>query len=96
MVDAQEELQYETALLLFLGREYRHRNWVMQLHYGVRRDNNHKMFARIGADTGFDSIGDCAPVSTLAEFLNALCETDELPKTILCSIEAAARKCLVV
>ena len=86
MVDAQEELQYETALLLFLGREYRHRNWVMQLHYGVRRDNNHKMFARIGADTGFDSIGDCAPVSTLAEFLNALCETDELPKTILYSL----------
>ena len=58
----------------------------MQLHYGVRRDNNHKMFARIGADTGFDSIGDCAPVSTLAEFLNALCETDELPKTILYSL----------
>lgn len=86
MVDAQEELQYETALLLFLGREYQHRNWVMQLHYGVRRDNNHKMFARIGADTGFDSIGDCAPVSTLAEFLNALCETDELPKTILYSL----------
>ena len=86
MVDAQEELQYETALLLFLGREYRHRNWVMQLHYGVRRDNNHKMFARIGADTGFDSIGDSAPVSTLAEFLNALCETDELPKTILYSL----------
>lgn len=85
-VTPSEELQYETALLLFLGREYHRLGWVMQLHYGVRRDNNTKMFASIGADTGFDSIGDSAPVSQLAEFLNALCLTDELPKTILYSL----------
>lgn len=85
-VTPSEELQYETALLLFLGREYHRLSWVMQLHYGVRRDNNTKMFASIGADTGFDSIGDPAPVSQLADFLNALCQTDELPKTILYSL----------
>lgn len=85
-VTPSEELQYETALLLFLGREYHRLGWVMQLHYGVRRDNNTKMFASIGADTGFDSIGDPAPVSQLADFLNALCLTDELPKTILYSL----------
>lgn len=85
-VTPSEELQYETALLLFLGREYHRLGWVMQLHYGVRRDNNTKMFSSIGADTGFDSIGDSAPVSQLAEFLNALCLTDELPKTILYSL----------
>lgn len=85
-VTPSEELQYETALLLFLGREYHRLGWVMQLHYGVRRDNNTKMFTSIGADTGFDSIGDPAPVSQLADFLNALCLTDELPKTILYSL----------
>ena len=86
MVDAQEELQYETALLLFLGREYRHRNWVMQLHYGVRRDNNHKMFARIGADTGFDSMNDFAFAPMLGAFLNDMDEDDALPKTVLYSL----------
>lgn len=85
-VTPSEELQYETALLLFLGREYHRLGWVMQLHYGVRRDNNTKMFTSIGADTGFDSIGDPAPVSQLADFLNALCLTDELPKTVLYSL----------
>jgi glucuronate isomerase len=58
----------------------------MQLHYGVMRDNNKKQFIRLGADTGFDSIGDSAPISKLAAFLNSLVEKDALPKTILYSL----------
>lgn len=84
---SQEEiLQFKTMLLLFLGREYARRGWVMQLHYGVKRNNNTRLFKAIGADTGYDCIGDQAPAGELADFLNALECTDELPKTILYSL----------
>lgn len=77
---------YQTALLLFLGREYCRRGWVMQLHYGCRRNNNRAMYEKLGADTGFDCIGNGAPVDQLAGFLDDLAGTDELPKTILYSL----------
>ena len=77
---------YKGFLLTNLGRLYHKHNIAMQLHIKALRNNSKRMFRALGADTGFDSIGDCAPVSTLAEFLNALCETDELPKTILYSL----------
>lgn len=77
---------YKTALLHFLGREYSRRGWVMQLHYGCRRNNNKAMLAALGPDTGFDCIGDYAPVSQLAGFLDGLAGEGELPKTILYSL----------
>ena len=84
---SQEEiLRFKTMLLLFLGREYARRGWVMQLHYGVKRNNNTRLFQAIGADTGYDCIGDQAPAGELADFLNALECTDELRKTILYSL----------
>jgi glucuronate isomerase len=82
-----EALQFKTAFLLYAGREYHRLNWVMQLHYGVKRDNNTRLFNRIGINTGFDCIDDSNTSSAqLADFLNALDVTDQLPKTILYSL----------
>ena len=72
--------------MIFMAKEYNKRNWVMQLHYGVKRNNNAAMFNKIGADTGFDCIGSNAPMGELADFLNALALTDEVPKTIIYSL----------
>ncbi len=83
---ADEVAKYKTAFMLFLGREYHRLNWVMQLHYGCKRDNNGLMFAKLGPDTGYDCINNYAPAEQLADFLNALVTTDELPKTILYSL----------
>ena len=58
----------------------------MQLHYGVIRDNSQRVFRALGPDAGVDSIGSQASVTEMAAFLNALDETDELPKTILYSL----------
>ena len=80
----KEILQYKTALLVFLGKAYFDRNMTMQLHYGVRRDLNKRIFNRFGPDAGIDSINDMAPAGQLAEFLNSL--GDKLPKTILYSL----------
>ena len=85
-VTALEATQFKTALLLALGRAYAKRGWVMQLHYGVIRDNAKRVYRALGPDAGIDSIGDAASVNALAAFLNALDETDELPKTILYSL----------
>ena len=58
----------------------------MQLHYGCRRDNDVKRFRKLGPDTGFDCIDTYTPSAQLADLLNALNVTDELPKTILYSL----------
>ena len=86
MPSALEEKQFKTALLLILGRAYARKGLVMQIHFGVIRDNAKRVFRALGPDAGIDSIGDQASIRSLAAFLNALDETDELPKTILYSL----------
>lgn len=85
-ISREEQVKFKTAFMLFAGAEYARLGWVMQLHYGCRRDNNTAMYAKIGPDTGYDCIGDTAPVGRLADFLNALCVRGTLPRTILYSL----------
>lgn len=85
-ISREEELKYKTAFMLFVAKEYNRRNWVMQLHYGCKRDNNAYMYQQLGADTGFDCINNYAPSAQMADFLNALSATNEIPKTIIYSL----------
>ncbi len=85
-VTKEEELKFKTEFMLFIGKEYHRFGWVMQLHYGAKRDNNTLMFNKLGPDTGYDAINNYAPAAELADFLNALNATDELPKTIIYSL----------
>ena len=82
----EEECKYKTGFMLFVGREYSRMNWVMQLHYGCKRDNNAYMYEQLGPDTGFDCINNYAPSAQMADYLNALSATDEVPKTIIYSL----------
>ena len=79
----EEVKKYKTNILLFLGREYNKRGWVMQYHIGCIRNNSTRMFKKLGPDTGFDSIADETFVYSLSRILDTLDDTDELPKTIL-------------
>lgn len=83
----REILQYKTALLLWSAREYHKRGWAMQLHYGVKRDNNTRLLHVLGPDAGADCIRGGAPAGGLTDFLNALAAAEELPKTILYSLD---------
>lgn len=85
-ITREEELKFKTAFMLFAGKEYKKLDWVLQLHYGCKRDNNELMYKKLGPDTGFDCINNYAPSAQLADFLNALNKTDELPKTIIYSL----------
>ncbi len=69
--------------LVFLGSEYAKRGWTMQLHIGAMRNNNSKMFEKLGADTGFDSVNDFEIAKGISKLLDALNSKDMLPKTIL-------------
>lgn len=81
-----ECLKFKTAALLFCGEEYYKRNWSMQLHYGVVRNTNKKMFDILGPDSGYDCIGDNVVASNLVKILNYLDNQNSLPKTIIYSL----------
>ncbi len=78
--------KFKTAFMLFVAGEYSRRGWVMQLHYGTKRDNNTAMFEKLGPDTGYDCINNFTPSNQMADFLNALEINDALPKTIIYSL----------
>ena len=85
-VTREEEMQFKTAYMQMLGRSYHDRGWVMQLHYGCRRDNNPPMFRALGPDTGYDCVDNSAPSTQTAAFLGYLEDHGCLPKTILYSL----------
>lgn len=85
-VSREEELKFKTAFMLFVAKEYNRMGWAMQLHYGCKRDNNAYMYQQLGADTGYDCINNYAPSAQMADFLNTLSATDEIPRTIIYSL----------
>ncbi|WP_114383594.1 glucuronate isomerase [Paenibacillus prosopidis] len=87
-VSLEEEKQYKTYTLLFLGRLYAERGWAMQFHINAARNNSSRMFGKLGPDTGFDSINDSAVAYPLVKLLDALDTDDALPKTIVYSLNA--------
>lgn len=78
--------QYRTAMLIFLAKAYAEKKWVMQLHFGVVRNVNRKMYDCMGSDSGFDCIGDSISGDDMIALLNHLNSIDSLPKTILYSL----------
>ena len=88
-LDSHEQALFRFAFMSFVAEEYTKRGWVMQLHYGCRRDNNLSMYAKLGPDTGFDCIDTYTPSDQTAAFLGALERAGSLPKTILYSLNPA-------
>jgi glucuronate isomerase len=83
-VSILDEKKFKTATLIFLAKCYKKRDWVMQIHFGAIRNNNTKMFEKLGPDAGFDSINDQGEVAApLNALLNAMDQENGLPKTIL-------------
>lgn len=78
-----EYAQFSTAVQVWLGQRYAALGWVMQFHIGAQRNNNSRMFALLGPDTGFDSIGDRPFAFELAHLLDEMDKSDALPRTIL-------------
>ena len=88
-VSREEAEAVKTALLVFCAGEYARLDWAMQIHYNCLRNPNSAMFRRIGPDTGFDCIGPNNGAAALAGLLDALYASDQLPRTILYSLDGA-------
>ena len=83
----QEELAaFQTGFLRFVAGEYKRLSWVMQLHYGCRRNNNTRMFHKLGRDTGYDAVLQGTPSLEVAAFLDLLASQDALPRMVLYSL----------
>ncbi len=78
-----EILKFKSATLHDFALLDAEKNWVQQFHAGALRNNNSRLFKQLGADTGFDSIGDFSIAQPMAKFLNRLDEQNQLAKTIL-------------
>ena len=89
VISLKETQQFETAVLLFLSKQYNEMGWVQQFHLGALRNNNKRMLATLGPDTGWDSIGDFSQARNLSSFLNALDSEDQLAKTIIYNLNPA-------
>ena len=79
----EEIAKYKGYLMTFFGREYHRLNWVQQYHIGAIRDINKRQFNDLGKDSGYDAIQDNLIAEALAQTLNSLDATNQLPKTII-------------
>lgn len=86
VITEEEQAKFKYACMFFAATQYKAMNWTMQLHYGCRRDNNLTMYAKLGPDTGYDTIDNFAPASQTAAFLGALEAAGSLPQTVLYSL----------
>ena len=82
-ISQPESMKFKSAMLIKFAQWDHEKNWVQQYHLGALRNNNSRMLQTLGADTGWDSIGDFSQAKQLSKFLDRLDSTDQLAKTIL-------------
>ena len=80
---------YQTYLLLHCGREYARNGWAMQIHFSCFRNPNSRMFEKLGPDCGFDCIAVTDSSAALHRLMDAWDSTNQLPKTIVYSLNPA-------
>ena len=88
----EEILKFKSAMLVIFGEMDWEKGWTQQFHYGAIRNNNTKMFKLLGADTGFDSIGEFTTAKAMAKFLDRLNTNGKLTKTILYNLNPCANE----
>jgi len=74
---------FKTAVMKRCAAGYSKLGWTMQLHIGALRNTNTAMYNKLGPDTGYDVINDLSIAEGLGAFLDCLEKEDNLPKTIL-------------
>ena len=88
-ITQEQQLKFKSAMLLYFAEWDHEKNWVQQYHLGALRNNNVRAMKTLGADTGWDSVGDFSQGKSLALFLNKLNAKNKLAKTILYNLNPA-------
>jgi glucuronate isomerase len=76
-------------VLAQLCKMYCDKDWVQQFHLGPIRNNNTRLNKKLGADSGFDSIGDFPQALHMSRFFDHLDQEDQLAKTVIYNINPA-------
>ena len=87
-----EQRKFKHAFLYEMAVMDNKAGWTQQYHYGAIRNNNSLMFERLGADTGFDSIGEFTTAKAMSHFLDELNREGHLSKTILYNLNPCANE----
>lgn len=85
----EEILKFKSAMLVIFAEMDWEKGWTQQFHYGAIRNNNTRLFNKLGPDTGFDSIGTFNTAKAMSKFLNRLDTNNKLTKTILYNLNPA-------
>lgn len=92
----EEETEgYRFRLMQELCKLNHKRGWVQQFHLGAMRNNNTRLFKKLGPDTGFDSIGNPQDSFKISRFLDSLDSENQLAKTILYNLNPADNEMFV-
>lgn len=78
-----EIIKFKSAVLFEGAIMDWEKGWTQQFHYGAIRNNNTRLFNKLGPDTGFDSIGDFTVAKAMSKFFNRLDTDNKLAKTII-------------
>ncbi len=89
-ITPEEKARLTSYILLFLGKQYSKRGFVLQLHIGAERYTSSALRAEVGPAGGFAGIGNSVNVKSLVKYLDTL-DTSEygLPKTVLFTLNPA-------
>jgi glucuronate isomerase len=75
-----EHAQFASFMMLFFGRLDAAKGWSQQLHLGVLRNVNTAARRRLGADTGYDAVGDFPQTGAVAQYLDiSICSPRKTP-----------------
>ena len=85
--DTQE---YKFTVIAKIGEMLKARGMVMQLHVGVIRNCNTKLFEKCGVDSGGDSVANALNVNNARDLLDCIEKSTGLPKTIVYSLNPTA------
>ena len=88
-VGENEKDKFRSAMLVQFAEWDFEKGWVQQFHLGAMRNNNQRMYGIMGANTGWDSIGDYNQGIALSKFLSRLDAENHLTKTILYNLNPA-------
>ena len=91
-VTVEEQRKYKHAFFKEMAVMDYEAGWTQQFHYGAIRNNNTLMFNKLGADTGFDSIGEFTTAKAMSHFLDELNMEGKLAKTILYNLNPCANE----
>ena len=82
-ISAEEISKFKSAMLYEFAVLDAERGWVQQFHFSPTRNNNRRLFEKLGPDIGCDSISDLPVAAPMSKFFDLLDYEGKLSKTIL-------------